>query len=585
MQPAPITLPRFRWRSASPNAAAAAALAARFNLPLAVAGVLCERGLAAPDDAAAFLKPSLQQLGDPFAFPGIMPAVERLWTAISQGEAVTVFGDFDVDGVTAAALLTDAIRALGGRAAAFLPDRLSEGYGLTRAALERCLREQAPRLLITVDCGITAADEVAWTNAAGVDVIVTDHHEASAALPEAALARVNPRLGATPGAEHLCGAGVAFKLVHALLKHGRQAGRAASAAYDARLWLDAVAVATVADVVPLLGENRVLVAAGLATLSRRPRPGLRALMHRAGVKPPITSHHLAFLLGPRLNAAGRMRGAWPALRLLDAADHDAAACLAAELEALNAERRSVEADLLALASAALTQAPPSGAVVVSGRDWHIGTLGIVAARLAEQWGLPAAVISLDAAGDGRGSARGLRGDNVVAALDACRAWLGNFGGHQRAAGFHLKAGALAEFRAAFGAACAAQRAAGDTRPEALVDGWLTPEDWTAELWRALQRLEPFGEGHARPLWGMRGLTLAERPAPVGGNGEHLRLALRAANGAILRGVWFRHGALAAGVAAAGRGALDALFELHENNFGGQTTLEMRVVDLRPAAPE
>ena len=573
-------LPRFQWKNAAADEAVTDVLVARFSLPRPVAGILGGRGHGDPAVAERFLEPRLLHLGDPLAFPGIDCAARRIWLAIRAGEVIVVFGDFDADGVTAAALLTDAIRSLGGRVEAFLPDRITEGYGLTSRALERCLREHPARLLVTVDCGINSVAEVAQAQAAGLDVIITDHHEPSAQLP-AALALVNPRLGATPGAEHLCGAGVAFKLAHALLKLGRADAHAGAAAYDIRSWLDAVAVATVADVVPLVGENRTLVAAGLAALAQRPRMGLKALKNRAGLKDPPTSHHLAFLLGPRLNAAGRMRSGWPALHLLHATEWDAAMKLAVELEELNAERRSVEADLLAKASALLRGAPPSGAVVVAGGGWHVGTIGIVAARLADTWNLPAAVIALDPDGGGRGSVRGGSGDNVMAALTACAPLLKGFGGHPRAAGLQLHPGALEPFCKEFAAACATQRGDGDRRPELLVDGWLLPAEIGPELWAALQRLEPFGEGHPRPRWGMRNLRLATRPAPVGGSGDHLRLSFRA-GATTIQGVWFKMGRLADEVTQAGAGALDVVFELHENNYNGHSSLEMQVVDLRPA---
>lgn len=573
-------LPRFQWKHVTPDSAVVDMLAARFDLPCPVAGVLGGRGHGDPAAAERFLEPRLQHLGDPLAFPGIACAAARVWQAIHGDERMVVFGDFDADGVTATALLTDAIRSLGGHVEAFLPDRVTEGYGLTRTALERCLREHPARLLLTVDCGINSVDEVAQARAAGLDVIITDHHEPSDRLP-LALALVNPRLGATAGAEHLCGAGVAFKLAHALVKIGRREGCAAAAAYEIRNWLDAVAVATVADVVPLVGENRILVAAGLTALSQRPRMGLKALTNRAGVHGALSSHHLAFVLGPRLNAAGRMRTGWPALRLLHATDWDAAMQLAIELEELNAERRGVEANLLQAAGEQLRRAPPAGAVVVAGTGWHVGTVGILAARLAEAWNLPAAVIALEPDGSGRGSVRGARGDNVVAALTACAPLLKGFGGHPRAAGLQMKPGALEEFRRQFAAACASQRGSGDLRPELLVDGWLMPADVCPALWQALQRLEPFGEGHARPRWGMRCLRLAARPAAVGGSGEHLQLAFRA-GGTTIRGVWFKMGRLADEVATAGDGILDVVFELYENNYRGQSSLEMQVVDVRPA---
>lgn len=579
VQSSPV-LPRFRWQTAAAGEETVERLASELNLPSAVAGVLAVRGLHDSAAAARFLDPRLQHLGDPLAFPGIAAAADRIWAALRQGEPVVVFGDFDADGVTATALLTEGIRSLGGKVEAFLPDRIKEGYGLTRAALQRCLAEHAAQLLITVDCGITAAGEVAYARSRGLDVIVTDHHEASAEIPDA-LAVVNPRLGASPGAEHLCGAGVAFKLMHALLKQGRLAGHVGAGAYDVRAWLDAVAVATVADVVPLLGENRVLVAAGLSALAHQPRVGLKALKARAGLLTAPTSRDLAFVFGPRLNAAGRMRSAWPALHLLHATDWDGAMALAVELEQLNAERRGVESDLLQAAQEQLAGRAPAGAVVVAGEGWHVGTVGIVAARLCDVWNVPAAVLSLQADGSGRGSVRGCRGDDVVAALGACRDMLAGFGGHPRAAGFHLKAGAVNTFREAFAAACQSQREGGDARPQLDLDGWLAPRDVGSELWSALQRLEPHGEGHGRPRWGMRNLRLTERPTPVGGEGEHLRLAFRGATGPVLRGVWFRMGRLAETVAQAGP-LYDAAFELHENTYGGRSSIELQLVDLRQA---
>lgn len=572
------TLPRFRWKTETADAAVVDALAARFGLPRPVAGVLGAR-LAGEAEAERFLDPRLLHLGDPLVFPGIADASERIWTAIRNRDDMVVFGDFDADGVTATALLSGVLTALGGRVAVFLPDRVQEGYGLTRAALERCLREHPVRLLLTVDCGISSCDEVALAQARGVDVIVTDHHEPGDRLPEARVV-VNPRLGSSPGAEHLCGAGVAFKLAHALVKMGRAAGDAASAAYDVRQWLDAVAVATVADVVPLIGENRILVTAGLASLARSPRLGLQALKSRAGLTGELTSHHLAFVLGPRINAAGRMRTAWPALRLLAATDRDAAQALAVELEQLNAERRGVEANLVAEAEAQLRLAAPVGAAVAAGPGWHVGAIGIVAARLADAWGLPAAVVSLAPDGTGRGSVRGGCGDNVVAALAACADLLVRYGGHPRAAGFQVRAGALDAFRARFCAACMKLRQGGDPRPELVVDAWLTAAEIGPGLWQALQRLEPFGEGHARPRWGLRNLVLSSRPTPVGGGGEHLRLSF-SAGGSPIAGVWFKMGRLSEAVARSGP-RFDAAFELHENTFGGRTSLEMQVVDLRPA---
>jgi single-stranded-DNA-specific exonuclease len=584
--PSDFRLPRFRWQTAAADPDAAAALAARHGLPPAAATLLAGRGFD-PDSAGAFFSPALSTLGDPGAFPGVEAAGRRLWQAIEAQDLVVVFGDYDADGVTAAAILTAVIRQLGGRAEAFLPDRAAEGYGLTRAALERCLADHpGARVLVTVDCGIGAAAEVAAAAAAGLTVIVTDHHEPPAALPAAAFAVLNPKLpGTPPGGEHLCGAGVAFKLAHGLVRQGREAGRPAAAALDARAWLDAVAVATVADVVPLVGENRVLVSAGLDRLRRRPSVGLQALLQRAGVDGgSLTSYHLAFHLGPRLNAAGRMRDAWPAFRLLHAADRDAANALAIELEHLNGERRHVEARILEQAAGQLGTPRPDadvGGVVAAGPGWHPGAIGIVAARLAEAWGRPAAVVALDAAGAGRGSARGVRGYNALAALQAAGDTLAGCGGHRQAAGFHLKAGALEEFRRRFGAACARQRPDGDPRPELRVDAWIAGEEVTPDLWQAIQRLEPFGEGNERPRWGLRNLPLAAPPATMGSDGSHLQMAF-GLGARRLRAVWWKMGGLAEAVRCAGP-RCDVVAELSQNDWQGRSSLEFQIVDLRPAS--
>ncbi|MDD5708164.1 MAG: DHH family phosphoesterase, partial [Kiritimatiellae bacterium] len=336
-------LPRCDWVTPQGDAGAAACLAATFGLPLPVAAVLTARGLSDPASVEAFLRPSLLGLGDPLAMPGVAEAVQVLRETLASNGEIVVYGDFDADGVVATALLTDVFRAVGGRVRPFLPDRLGEGYGLTPAAIAHCLRDGVPGLLVTADCGMGATDEIASLRQAGVRVIVTDHHAVTGSLP-AACALVNPRLpGTPPAAAHLCGAGVAFKLAHALLKELRAHSDDIP---DLREWLDAVALATVADVVPLRGDNRILVAAGLSRLGRKPRPGLKALMQRAGLAGPVNSHHLGFVLGPRINASGRMRSAWPAFELLGTADWDQAVQRAVLLEQLNAERRQTEQALI-----------------------------------------------------------------------------------------------------------------------------------------------------------------------------------------------------------------------------------------------
>lgn len=583
-------LPEFKWSETEADAAAAKALAEELALPLPVARVLVSRGKLTREEAAAFLSPDLKaHLAHPFDFPGVRRAAERLWEAIRARQEIVVFGDFDADGVAAAAVLVMALRQLGGLAEVFLPIREPEGYGLTFAALERCLkgRGRPPAVLVTVDCGIGSVREVAHLAALGVEVIITDHHEPGAALPAASVI-VNPKLGASSGAEHLCGAGVSFKVAHALAELGKAEGWYQGKPFGGEL-LAPVGVATVADVVPLTGENRVFVSAALRHWERFAGEGLRALLSRASQQTVDTldAYTFGFILGPRLNAAGRMDSAMVAYELLTTRDRDRAAELAARLEAFNGERRGVEARIVAaarlqcgLGAAGLGFA--EAAVVVGndgshagGAGWHPGVIGIVAARLSDATGRPAAVVAFDESGAGRGSVRACEGYHALEALEAASEALEGFGGHARAAGFRVKAGGFERFKELFSAACGRQ-AAGVVRSLA-VDGWLRAEEISLEMCRAQQRLAPFGIGNPVPRWGVRGARL-EKVQPLGQGGEHVQFTFKIGAGRSVRGVWFRHGNVVEAVRAGG-GVFDVVFELAQNDFGGESVAELRVVDM------
>jgi single-stranded-DNA-specific exonuclease len=581
-------LPLYDWTApALADDPAAAALADAFDIPVAAARVLAARGWGDPVAAERFLNPRLADLSDPLAFPGMAGAAARLWRAINAGESVVVFGDFDADGVAATAILTSALRAFGCRVTPFIPDRVSEGYGLSSTALAR-LAMQHPdvRLVVTVDCGITSAAAVRALCADGREVIVTDHHVPDAAHPlPGECVVINPHLPGTPaGCEALCGAGIAFKLACAVWKTGKAAGRPGLEAWEPQAWFDAVAIATVADVVPLHGENRLLVWHGLKRLHNKPSAGLQALLRKAlDTAETPTSHHLGFLLGPRLNAAGRMRDAWPAFELLCTRDTDQARELAATLDQLNSERRHAETAILDEALAQLAAAPAdrsAGAIIAGGAGWHPGAAGIVAARLSERSGVPAAVVCLRPDGGGRGSLRAGKGYDALAALRQCQDLLDGFGGHRLAAGFEIRPGCFDAFRAAFAAACAAQRPEGPRRPELALDGWLDPNELTIELWQALARMEPFGEGNARPRWAMRQVALAERRA-IGADGAHLMFRFDC-EGRPFRGVWFKAGHLLEAIPAARDERFDVAFECQINRYKGNESVEMLIVDLRPS---
>lgn len=609
--PAPGRYPLYSWRGPPVPPA-----------PPAILRVLLARGWAAasaapgspaasagPFDLSAlrdFLSPSLSRLCDPFSLPGIRETAGLILSAAARKAPIAVFGDFDADGISATAILARALAALPSRPRVlpFLPDRRTEGYGLTRAAVDRCLASgPRPGLLVTVDCGMGSAEEIARIRGLGIPVAVTDHHDPAGGVPPAD-AVVNPLLPGAPAAlRHLCGAGVAFKLAHALVQAANGGRRPADGRVAGPL-LAIAAVATVADVVPLLGENRIIVAEAAARWNRIAPPGLKALFERCAKKSaPPDAEDFAFLLAPRINAAGRMASASLAYDLLMTADPDAARSCAARLEGLNACRKATEQRIFreacelagpAAADAGGGEGPGEGsgegAVVVAkqaaydGCGWHPGVIGIVASRLSERARRPAAVIALDgpdpAAAAGRGSIRAGEGYDVTAALRAAAETLAFYGGHARAAGFTLKPGALPAFRRLFSEACAAQRGRGAAAgpPPLPVDAWVAPEELTPALCDAQRRLGPFGCGNPKIRWGLRGAAL-EKVEPLGADRSHLSLRLAAAGRPLPRAVWFREGA---NIAALRRlKNVDIVFELTRNEYACQTSLELRIIDIAP----
>jgi single-stranded-DNA-specific exonuclease len=559
-------------------------IAEAFDLPLPLARLLVARGYTRTEQVQDFLQGDLLKgLGRPFDFPGISESVERIWSAIHAKKRMVVYGDFDVDGVVATATLVTALQRLGAEVTPFLPLREAEGYGLTMKGLKRCLVE-SPSLLITVDCGINSVAEVEWLNQQGLEVIITDHHEPGPTLPKAAVI-VNPRVAHAPGAEALCGSGLAFKLVYALVERGRSEGWYTGASLSGDL-LPGVGLATVADVVPLKGENRTLVTHALRQWHRA-SVGLKALLSRAAQngREEISATTFAFLLGPRINAAGRMGSAMVAYELLTTTDKDRAAQLAAELHNLNAERMTVEKRLMAAARLQCgleeIKGKSTGAIVAAGprtEGWHEGVLGIVAARLSEMTGVPSVVIALEADGTGRGSVRAGDGYQAVEALQGVQDLLLGFGGHARAAGLTLRSGCLEAFGQRFKGECEKQCNHMDEKQRRMkCDGWLSPEELTLSFHDAQQRLAPFGEGHGIPRWGLRDVSF-DQVSAMGQGGDHLQLSLRLKDGRLIRGVWFRRGHLVEKIRM-DPGPYHLLFELQRNDFREKSTLELRMIAL------
>jgi single-stranded-DNA-specific exonuclease len=524
-----------RWIHAEP-AAEALELARQLGLHPQIASLLWQRGHRSAGQIRAFLEPRLQSLGDPFRLTDLRRAAERLRQGIAAQEKMVIFGDYDVDGITSSALLWRVLRKLGARVETFLPLRMEEGYGLSQEGVERCVEEHQPALLIAVDCGTTAAAQVAWLRERGIETVIIDHHALPAELP-AAVALVNPQrdcvgqksLDATGegSLDYLASVGLVFKVCHGLLKLFGEGKRP----IDLRDYLDLVALGTVADIVPLVDENRVLVRRGLRQMEQSLWPGVRALVEVSQVSFPITAQDVGFRLGPRLNASGRLGDAMRSLRLLQTNDRAEAAAIAAELNRDNRERQNVELATLLQAETQLQETfDPAHdfGLVLSGRDWHWGVIGIVASRLQKRYHRPTIVIGLNEEGVGKGSGRSIDGISIVRALHDCAEFLDLFGGHDMAAGLNIRAERIPEFREAFNRHVRGQ--AGDEIFQASLSlsGALSLPEISDRLYRRLEELAPFGRHNPEPVFLIDGIVFT-RPAQLFGR-NHVKLFLHGEQG-------------------------------------------------------
>ena len=562
-----------RWSVARPpDPGLVGELSSALSIPEALAALLVLRGYDSAGDARAFLRPNLTGLSDPMSWADMPEAVAAVQGAVRRGEPILVHGDYDVDGQCSAAMLTRILREAGAQAHAFVPHRIRDGYDFGPAGLARA-RALGARLIITCDCGITAIETVRAARAEGIEVIVSDHHLPGDALPPAT-AVLDPRRPdcASPDKD-LCGTGVAFKLAQALVP--------ALGLPDQLPWhfLDYVALATVADVVPLVGENRILVRHGLKLLANSRWPGLAALVETAGLSgKPLRAGHVGFILAPRLNAAGRIGDAGDGLRLLMTDDAAEAAKLARELETLNARRQEMDQQILASAEAALAAqgSEDDRAIVLAADDWHPGVIGIVASRLVERYGRPTFLIAWE--GDvGRGSGRSIRGFDLHGALHRVGGCLEKFGGHSMAAGLTVRRDRYQEFRVAFLAVAAQLLRPDDLVPAQRVDLELPLANLSADLERLMRHLEPCGAGNPAPVFGVRGAR-AVGARRVGTN--HLRFMLDDGSGALpaigfqvadqVPEGWLEH-------------PLDVAFRLELDDWQGRSTLQARVATIAPSA--
>jgi single-stranded-DNA-specific exonuclease len=555
-----------RWECEPYEVAVSERLAAGLGVSRPVGAILARRGLGDVEDARRFL--AADERHDPLSLPGVREARDLILEHVRRGSRVAVFGDYDVDGVCSTAMLVRALRALGGDPVWELPSRFDEGYGLSTAAVERQVA-RGVRLLVTVDCGIAAVEQVAAARAAGLDVVVSDHHRPGDLLPDCVV--VHPALGEYACPE-LCASGVVLKLSEAL--HAAAGSGPGAADED----LDLAALATVCDLVPLRGENRRIVREGLVALARTRKPGLRALMATAGLEPAeISEHSLGFRLGPRINAAGRMRRADAALELLLTEDGARADEVARELDLLNRDRQESETRILFAADAACARQASKAAIVVAGEGWHPGVVGIVASRLVERWRRPCVVIALEG-GSGRGSGRSIPAYDLHAGLSACAAHLRRFGGHRMAAGLELDADSVDPFRRALAAHAGGALTPGDLLPVERVDAVVPGGVLGLGLAEELAQLRPFGIGNPQPTLLVPAARFQQVTA-MGEEREHSRFTLVTAGGTRSRGVAFRSPPSA--LAPAAKAHHDIALQLEPNRWNGM--VEPRAV-LRAMCP-
>lgn len=565
-----------RWIQRDIDTQGAESLARAVGVSPVVAGLLVARGYVTEAAARSFLNPSHDQLHDPSLMLGMEIAVSRVLRAIDGGEPILVYGDYDVDGTTGTVVLRRALQLLGAESGFHIPHRFTEGYGIQQAALEKAV-EDGFRLVISVDCGIRAHEPLQWARENRLDVIVTDHHlpdEGEGAPP--ALAVLNPNQhGCAYPDKNLAGVGVAFKLAHALLRE-RGLERLVNG------FLKMVAIGTVADVAQLVGENRSIVALGLADLCHVTNPGLRALMEVAGCGDGrgMTASDLGFRLGPRINAAGRMDVACAVVELFEATEPDAARVIAANLDTRNRERQEVQREITKRALeewGANGEAARTHVAVIAGDGWHRGVIGIAASKIAEKLYRPCVVISLD--GDvGHGSARSIEAYHLLDGLTACSDLFEKFGGHSHAAGLTIKREHVSELRRRLNEHAASMLDDADLIPALRIDAEIPAQSLSIGLAEDLKQLEPFGAGNPRPIFVTRELRLVAEPLIM--KERHLKLRLAGTNGSSLEAVWWDGVEKLDGRTLVRGASIDMAYTVETNTWQGVTRLQLSVQDVR-----
>jgi single-stranded-DNA-specific exonuclease len=573
---------KFRWSLAPPQPLLTGQLASQLKISPQLAQCIVNRGFSEISAVENFLSPRLKNLADPFLLPNMAAAVERLFRAREQNESLMIFGDYDVDGVTSTALLVEVLRELGWNVDFYLPNRMDEGYGLSAEGVENCLKKFPVKLLLAVDCGSTAVETINSLGARGVDVIVLDHHQVSNPAPKT-VALVNPQLTKnsklkTQNFCELCSAGLAFKLAHAIVKRGRETSLPGAAEFDLRPLLDLVALGTIADLVPLVGENRILVSAGLRQLNETKRAGILALKKVAQTPDKIGAYEVGFQLAPRLNAAGRLETAEESLHLLLAENLEAAMPIAQNLDLRNRERQKIEKSIVEQVVGVVRSKfdPQKDFVIVEGESlWHIGVVGIVASRVLSEFYRPTIIIGGEN-GEMRGSGRSIAGFDLAAALRECHEFLVRHGGHAMAAGLSILPGKIDLLREKLNELARLKLKPEDLQPPLRLDAEVGLDEINFAMLAEFEKLKPTGQGNPAVQFCARNLSHAKPLQRMGAQKQHVKLWV--SDGAVTHeAVWWNGGDKSLPV-----GKFDLAFAPGINEFNGKRTVQLKALDWQPS---
>jgi len=566
------------WRSAKVSDRLVRSLVSQLKVTPVLARLLCRMGIDEADTARHFLQPKLRELEDPFKLCNMRPAVDRIRRAMSRNESILIIGDYDVDGVTSTTLLVHLLSCFCIVPRYVVPRRLEEGYGLSRAVIDRGLAEKKPDLVIAVDCGTNSVEEVRYLRDKGIDVVVLDHHR-STVEEELPAILVNPHVCDPEDApwKNLCAVGLVFKVVHAIIKDLREEGDAVAEKIRLKDYLDLVAMGTIADLVPLVGENRILAHRGLRMLEQTRRRGLHALFQVSGVNPGrrIQPSDVSFRLGPRINASGRLAGAEMTVRMLLSKDVSGSLRIAQDLDAMNRERQDIERMMAQEADSQIEkQLKGMHGYVLYNDEWHPGVVGIVAGRVSRKYSKPTIVLGKEGI-LAKGSGRSIPGVNLVEVLGKCDELLESWGGHPMAVGVALKRENLEAFQKRFDAAVSSALDGEPFEPEVEITDYIQVDDISEALMEALDMMHPFGQGNPEPIFGLRRVKLESRPEVFG---DHFRFYLRGTRSNTISGVAWKMADRLPPVAA----SIDLAVKLTRNEFNGRRYTQVELLDWRPS---